>query len=169
MTNKILMYILMLITFLSTVAAVYFAFFYENESVLLPDYMPIEQDENVIVMEGEQNASKMDKKENGGSAAIFYDSDIIVYLGTGKIDMSYQNPGRSNAAAVLQLMIDDVVIAQSGSIQPGYKLEDMQLLDGIDLTKGGYHGIIKVGFYDLDTNEKSFVETKLAVEIKVVD
>lgn len=164
----LLILILILITMFSSCTAIYYAFFRQSETTMVPDYMPVEQDKEVRVIQGEETAPKMEASEGGGGAVIIFTTEVTVHKSTGIIEFMYQNPGRSLAAVVLQLEIDDVVIAQSGSIQPGYALTTMDLFEGINLQEGGYHGLLRVSFYDTETNEKSVMDTEIQANITVV-
>ena len=110
----------------------------------------------------------MEVPEDGGGAIVICDTEITAHLDTGKIDMDYRNPVSSASAVVLQLLIGDKVVSQSGSIYPGYKLQDMQLLENVKLQEGGYYGIIKIAFYDPNSGEKALVDTDIEVSVNVV-
>lgn len=168
MAKKYIIPVLAAITFISICVAVYFAFFYENKEVIAPDFMPVEQDEKADKIIGETDTSKMEKEEGGGSVTVICKDEAVISLGSGKISMFYQNPSRSNSAVVVQLLIGETVIAQSGSIRPGYELEEMEFLNNIELSVGGYNGSMKIFYYDEETNEKSIVESVVEAEIFVV-
>ena len=166
--KKFLIPVLMIITAVSVVVSVYFAVFYEAKDVVAPDFMPVEQDEKVDKIAGETDTSKMEKEEGGGSVTVICKDEAVLSIGSGKISMFYQNPSRSNSAVVVQLLIGETVVAQSGSIKPGYELEEMEFLNNIELSVGGYNGSMKIFYYDEETNEKSIVESVVEAEIFVV-
>ena len=70
---------------------------------------------------------------------------------------------------VLQLVVQDVVIAQSGTISPGKRVEKLDLLPDAAqrLSPGGYEGKFLVLFYQPDTHEKTIVNTEIPVQITV--
>lgn len=164
--TKTLIAILVSITLISASISVYLLLFYKNQTPIMPDYMPVEQDEYVIPLPSEPiEERKMDVSPGGGGAIILCDTAITAHLDSGKVDMFYQNPAASASAVVLQLWIGDTLIAQSGSIYPGYQLEDMYLLDKSLLQVGGYYGIVKVAFYDPESGEKALIDTDIEVSI----
>ncbi|MBP1575571.1 MAG: hypothetical protein J6C34_08170 [Oscillospiraceae bacterium] len=168
MIKKYAVPILMLVTMISLCVAAYFAFFYEVKEVVAPDFMPVEQDKNVDKIVMESDTSKMEKEEGGGAVTVICKDEAVLSLGSGKINMFYQNPSRSNSAVVVQLLIGETVIAQSGSIKPGYELSEMEFLNNIELSVGGYNGLLKIFYYDEVTNEKSIIESVVGAEIFVV-
>ncbi len=165
--KKYLIPVLMVITAVSVCVAVYFAVFYKGKEVISPDFMPVEQDKKVEKIVGEKDTSKMEKEEGGGAVTVICKDEAVLRLGTGKIEMYYQNPSRSTSAVVVQLIIGDTVIAQSGSIKPGYELDEMEFLDNTELSVGGYRGALKILYYDEETNEKSIVESVIEADIIV--
>lgn len=167
--TRIVIVLLMLITLLSLTLSAYMLLFHKPQRPIMPDYMPVEQDEHVSTIPPEYlEETKMDIPEGGGGAIIICDTEITAHLDTGKVDMLYRNPDSSASAVVLQLWIGDTLVAQSGSVYPGYQLEDMYLLDTSLLQEGGYRGIVKVAFYDPASCEKAIVDTDIEVAITVV-
>lgn len=62
------------------------------------------------------------------------------------------------------------VIAESGAIQPGYKLEDLRLVaqpNGATIPPGSYNAMVYLVFYDIKTNERAMLESQLPVVINV--
>ncbi|MFR6562092.1 MAG: hypothetical protein ACLUR5_08915 [Eubacterium ventriosum] len=81
------------------------------------------------------------------------------------------NPTKSNQDMVLQLVIDDVVILQSGRLEPGNRVSALNLLDGAEkkLATGGYDGKIVVLYYDRTSGEKAMVNTEIPVTVTVTE
>lgn len=69
----------------------------------------------------------------------------------------------------MQIVVQDTVIAQSGTISPGKLVEKLDLLQGSAdmLAPGGYNGEFKVLYYQPDTHEKTIVNTEIPVNITV--
>jgi len=64
------------------------------------------------------------------------------------------------------------VVAISGSIPPGYALDEMKLQplqDGTVLKKGEYKAIIYLVFYDIKTNEQAMLNSQLPVLLKIIE
>ena len=72
---------------------------------------------------------------------------------------------------VLQLVIDDVVIIQSGRLEPGNRVTTLNLLDGAEkrLAAGGYNGKFVVLYYDRASGEKAMVNTDIPVTVTVTE
>ncbi|MEG1578009.1 MAG: hypothetical protein RR336_04510, partial [Oscillospiraceae bacterium] len=63
-----------------------------------------------------------------------------------------------------------MVIAESGSIRPGYQLEDLQLVEqpnGAKIPAGDYNAMVYLVFYDINTNNRAMLESQLPVVISV--
>lgn len=63
-----------------------------------------------------------------------------------------------------------MVIAESGAIRPGYKLENLKLVtqdDGAVIPPGDYNAVVYLLFYDIETNERAMLESQLPVVISV--
>ena len=82
----------------------------------------------------------------------------------------FANPTKSNQDMVLCLVINDVVVLQSGRLTPGNKVSELNLIDGIEkrLDEGGYNGKFVVFYYDRTSGEKAMINTEIPVEVTVV-
>ena len=76
---------------------------------------------------------------------------------------------KSTHDIVLQIIIRDNVIAQSGSIAPGNQIKSLDLAENTDdiLTKGEYDGKFMVYYYDKQNGEKAVLNTEIPVNISV--
>ena len=72
---------------------------------------------------------------------------------------------------VLQLVIDDVVILQSGLLTPGNQVTTLSLLDGAEkrLADGGYDGKFVVLYYDRASGERAMINTEIPVSVTVTE
>ena len=72
---------------------------------------------------------------------------------------------------VLRLVIDDVVIFQTGRLIPGNKIHEVDLLKGMEkrLSAGGYDGKFVVLYYDRTSGELAMVNTEIPVTVTVTD
>lgn len=84
-------------------------------------------------------------------------------------ELYFVNPGKSNQDMVLQLVIQDEVVARSGKISPGKQVHKLELLEDAakKLQSGGYEGKFTVLYYQPDSGEKSIVNTEIPVNITV--
>ena len=79
------------------------------------------------------------------------------------------NPKTSNHDILIQVLIDDLLISESGMIKAGNQVEELSLRENIGerLISGKYEGIIRVYFYDCISSEKSLVDVTIPVVITV--
>jgi hypothetical protein len=99
---------------------------------------------------------------------------VYVYTSTRDCILNFVNPSGNTNNLVLELSIEDAdgnrtVIAKSGAILPGYRLQSMTLNEDVQLDAGSYSGYITLCPYDTSTNNKSMVETELPVSLVVSD
>ena len=137
-------------------------------TVLAPDYAPKEEEKNQTPIEGD-GGTKLDSPDGGGAVGLIYSKDIELDLGTKKASLMFGNPSRSNQDMVVQLVIQEEVILQSGRITPGNKVNSLALLKDAEkkLTKGGYDGKFVVLYYNQDTGEKAILKTEIPVTVTV--
>ncbi|SES85427.1 M26 family metallopeptidase [[Clostridium] polysaccharolyticum] len=63
-----------------------------------------------------------------------------------------------------------VIVAESGSIPPGFSLPSIplkKLPDGTELPKGTYHAIVYLSFYNIATNSEAMVHTQSPVTLVI--
>ena len=92
-------------------------------------------------------------------------------LGNASVELLFANPGRSNQDMVLQIVIRDQVILQSGRIEPGNQIAQLDLgADGAAmLSPGGYEGCFRVFYYDPVSGEKAIVSTEIPISVTVTE
>lgn len=166
--GRILIVLLLLVTAAAVCVTVWALFFRSEEKVLAPDYAPIEKEEHAETIENDTE-EKLDKPEGGGSVSLTYSDEISIDLSEKCANLYFANPGKSNQDMVVQLMIQDTVIVQSGTLAPGNQVSKLDLLDGAEkqLSAGGYEGKFVILFYDQDSREKAMVNTEIPVSITV--
>ena len=107
-------------------------------------------------------------------------SDKVSYsLSTGEIKLQFANPGSSNHALIIQLIVygdvdaqgkaQEYLLAESGILRPGYYVEQLTATpeEGVAMSTGVYSGVMRVLFYNEDTGEKAIVNTDIPVNIAV--
>lgn len=136
-----------------------------SQGLLPPDYPPTETDPNQESVSGD---ATVPSSSSGGSISISYTPTVIVDLSDKTVSFTYTNT-QSNQNAVAMLEIDGVLIAESATINPGNKISKMTLNDEAaeKLQLGGYDGYLVVGLYNMETGEKSMVDLRFVVEVKV--
>ena len=167
--EKIVMVALVLITVISLGITVCTLLSNKDKEILAPDYAKPELEENAEPF-GEQTIEKYEKPEQGGGTVdIIYEENITIDLPENKIYLMYGNPKVSNHDMIIQIIIKDMVVAESGMIQSGNRVTELSIKDGIKsrLTSGQYNGEIRAYFYDCVSAEKAQVDVKIPVMITV--
>lgn len=140
-------------------------------TVLVPDFAPEDKEPNAEkVPETGGETEKGEKPEGGNSAQLFWKDEAVVDLSDNTITFSYTNTAASHVASLLKIYAQDQLIAESGVIDPGYKLSTLTLLPGAKdkLAAGaGYNGVIRCYFYDEETGVKQFVDSEIKISITV--
>lgn len=169
--GQILIIILFVITLIAVGISVWAVCFRDNKpsdknADSLPDYAPrqIEQDALPLSENGDE---KMSVPEGGGAVSLTYSNEVALSLSSKSADIMFQNPGKSNQDIILQLDIDGKIIAESGRIIPGYKLDKLDDVDADMLEQGVYEGKFLVIYYDSVSGERAIVNTEIPVTITV--
>jgi len=139
-----------------------------NEEILAPDYAKPEIEENAEPFDN-QNAEPYEQIENGGAVDIIFGEDMEIDLSKDIISFSFGNPKKSNHDMLIQIVIQESLVAESGMIQPGNRVSVLNLHEDIKnkLIAGLYDGEIRVYLYDCVSAEKAMVDVKIPVTITV--
>lgn len=113
----------------------------------------------------------MQADEGGGAVSLSYGSNVSIILSNETAALLFANPAKSTKDMVVQVVIQDTVLVQSGRLTPGNQVTTLDLLEGAAdmLSPGGYEGKLVVLYYDEDSGEKSIVNTEIPVTISVVE
>ena len=109
----------------------------------------------------------MEQPPGGGAVNITYSNQVTISLSEQQGHLLMINPYRSNQSLSLELMSGEMMILQSGAILPGYQVESLPLLEGVDLSPGNYTGKFKIRFYDTQTGKQALLNTDIPVSITV--
>ena len=166
--RKKLIPILAVITVIALGVTVWALFFRESGPVLAPDYAPQEEEQHAETIPND-DGEKMEQPDGGGSVSLSYSREVTIALGEETAKLYFANPGKSNQDIVLQLVVQDQVILQSGTLKPGNQVTSLELLNGAAkmLSEGGYEGKFVVLYYHPETGEKAVVNTEIPVSITV--
>lgn len=166
--KKWLLLLLLLLIFLIAIGITIWALFFRSVPTLAPDYAP-RQEEQYAEDIGDSSDQKLTQAEGGGAVSLTYTTKVDIDLSDKHAALYFANPSKSNQDIVLQIVVQDVVIAQSGTISPGKKIEKLDLLKdaAAQLSPGGYNGEFVVLYYQPDTHEKTIVNTEIPVNITV--
>ena len=163
--------VLALITVVAVCITVWALFFRDSggQQVLTPDYAPQKQEQNAETIP-DDTGDKMAPPEGGGAVSLTYSNEVKIDISDKAAAVYFANPGKSNQDMVLQIVIQDTVILQSGTLSPGHQVKLLNLLEGAEemLQPGGYEGKFIVLYYDQTSGEKSMVNTEIPITINVV-
>lgn len=165
-----LLIIILIIGIVVCLAVTMWALFFRNtkDPGLAPDYAPGQTEPNATPVE--DDGSKLDVPEGGGGISIEYVSSVDIDLSDNKATFQYTHPAKSTQNIVLQIVVKDTVIAQSGLITPGNRLTELTLLDGAagKLSAGTYTDAqFKILSYDPQSGEKAMVDTVAQITVTV--
>ncbi len=137
-----------------------------QKTVISPDFAPIEKETYAETLDGE-NTEKLQQQEGGGAVSLTYSKDVTIDLANDTAEFLFQNPAKSNQNMVLQIVIHDTVVAQSGLIETGYGVKKLDLFKSVDLQVGEYEGKYNVLYYDAESGEKAILNTEIPISIVV--
>ena len=168
--SKYLILLLLLITLIAVGVTVWALFFRDTRPVLTPDYAPQETEAHAETIPGD-SGDKLEQPQGGGSVSLTYTKQVTIDLSDEKVSLLFANPGKSNQNMVLQIIIQDEIIVQSGTLTPGNQVTTLDLLDGAAkmLSAGIYEGKFNVLYYYQDTGEKAIVNTEIPITITVTE
>ena len=167
--SRLLILLLLLITVLAVCVTVWALFFKGPDVILTPDYAPQENEIHQTPIEGD-SGEKMEAEEGGGAVSLTYSTNVTIDLSDEAAILYFANPGKSVQDMVVQIVIQDQIIVQSGKLTPGNQVTALDLLDDAakKLSEGGYEGKFVVHYYDRTSGEKAMVNTEIPITITVV-
>ena len=159
---------LLLITIGAVCVTIWILFVRKPTNVLMPDYALMEIEKNAKEIPND-NEPKTDSGEAGGNVSLTYSNQLGIDLSDASVSLYFSNPSKSNHNIVLQIVIQDELLAQSGIILSGYQVTMLDLLEDsvLKLSPGGYDGKFVVLFYHPDSGEKAIVHTEIPIYITV--
>ena len=139
-----------------------------GRTTLSPDYAPVNEEKYAEDI-GDDGADKLKQTKGGGAVSLTYSTNVDINLDRKQATLFFANPSKSNQDMVLQIVVHDVVVAQSGTISPGKQVGKLDLLrsGARKLQAGGYDGKFVVLYYQPDTHEKTIVNTDIPIKITV--
>ena len=143
-------------------------FFGEDDApvVLPPDVAYQEKDPNIEPYPDSTGDPVQNVPEGGGMASFTCEAQLTVRLSEARVDLMFANPTRSQQNMVIEVLVDDQVIAQSGRIEPGYRVTSLPLIAKEQLTQGIYQATVRIYFYHPQTGEQK-VDTSVPVSVTV--
>ncbi len=167
----ILLLLLLLLLLLGSISVTVWAIWFRKpDTVITPDFAPQHVESHAESI-GDNGESKLEQPQGGGAVSLTYSREVTIDISDKKASLLFANPSKSNQDMVLQLVIGETVVIQSGRLEPGNQVTTLDLLDGVaeKLTAGGYEGKFVVLFYQPDTGEKAMLNTEIPVTITAQD
>lgn len=163
--------ILVLITALAVGVSIWALFFRDSEPPLAPDYAPREEEQNATPIEGDTGGEKLEAPQGGGAVSLTYSKEVGIDLSDKKVSLMFANPSKSTQDMVLQLVIQNSVVIQSGKLIPGNQVTALDLPEDAQkrLSPGGYDGKFAVLYYNRESGEKAMVNTEIPVTVTVTE
>ena len=168
--TKLLIILLALVTLAAICVTVWALFFRKPDVVLAPDYAPQETEANAEAIP-DDSGDKMDAPEGGGAVSLIYMTDVTIDLSDKSATLMFGNPQKSTQDMVVQIVVKDTVIAQSGKLTPGNRVTTLDLLaDAPKLGAGTYTSEnckFVVLYYNQESGEKAILNTEIPITVTV--
>ncbi len=142
-----------------------------DDSPIPPDYAPPSQEGGAEDI-GDDDEEKLEVKDEGGAVGLTYSDQITIDKSDKKATFRFDNPSRSHNNIVVQLLIGEMVVFETGTIAPGKRVTSMDVKDAVleqlmPTVTYTTDTKFRVYFYDPNTNERAMVDTKLPVSVTV--
>jgi hypothetical protein len=160
--------VLVLVTVTAVGITIWSLFFRKETTPIAPDYAPREEEVAAKPIPNEGD-TKLDAPENGSAVSLTYSDQVTLDLSEESATLMFANPSRSKQDMLLQIIVHDTIVVQSGRILPGNQVTELELLSGVveKLSPGGYDGSFIISFYDPESREKALVNTEIPITITV--
>ncbi len=165
--KQIIIIVLILLLLITIGITVWTLFFRDTTPVLAPDYAPQQTEENAEPIDDDTDGEKLQQQQGGGAVSLTYSKEVTIDLSDNVAKLLFANPYKSNQDMMLQIVIQDTVIVQSGLLTPGHQVTKLELFDNAKLSKGTYEGKFVVLYYQKDTGEKAMINTEIPLTITV--
>ena len=135
-----------------------------------PDYAPMDEEPNAETIPHNTD-DKMEQPEGGGAVSLIYTAAATVDLSEGKVSLLFGNPQKSNQDVVVQIVVKDQIILQSGRLTPGHRVTTLDLPKDAPLLGAGTYDEenckFVVLYYDPVTGEKAILRTEIPITVTV--
>lgn len=126
-----------------------------------------EEDSNSSIVKVE---SEDDDAEGTVDASLKYAGYVTLETEENLITLNFTNPKKSKKSFSLEIIAkidgEDVVLAKTAKIRPGYKINSVKYDLDRTIEKGTYEGNFVVHFYD-DADKEEIVNSKIAIKVYV--
>ena len=142
----------------------------KNSAPIAPDFAPSNTERHAEPI-GDDDSKKLDAPKGGGAVSLTFSKEVRISLSDKKATLMFANPGKSTQDMVIQVVVKDVVIIQSGRILPGNRATTLDLLKNAakQFSPGGYDGKFVLAFYDRESGEKAMINTEIPITVTVTN
>ena len=140
-----------------------------TQGILAPDYTSRPIDPGADPIPGDSGT----KIEIGdcieGEVNLIYSDNVIIDLSSKKVTLNFQNPSRSTSDIIVQVVIQDTLIAESGVVQAGFKISQIDLAADAQskLAPGIYEGKFTFHIYNPETGDRAMVNVESPITVDV--
>ena len=140
-----------------------------SQGILTPDFPLPTEDPNLFPLPHESGIEVTPPSAGGGAVNLRFYGEVNVDLSENLMALVFKNPDVSNRHVVVQVVIQDKVIAQSGAVPMGFELKVIPLADGARdiLAPGMYKGMSYFHLYNPETGEKDIITVNSEVTVRV--
>ena len=103
-------------------------------------------------------------------ASLQYSGYVTLLSEEDLITLNFTNPARSKKTLSLEIVAnidgEDIILAKSDKIKPGYKIDSIKYEPSRQIEKGNYKGYFLIHFYG-DNDKEEIVNSRVAINIYV--
>lgn len=117
----------------------------------------------------ESSVDSTPKKSGGGVADINFAGEVSIFLADKTAKLRFGNGEKSTVDVIVQIVVEEQILAQSKKITPGYEIQQLALAEGAEtlLSAGNCEGCLRFYSYDRETGAKTPVWSDMPVTIAV--
>lgn len=151
-----------------TIWAVFFRT--SGDPVATPDYTSKDFDTTQDLISGDNNI-KLGAHAGSGAINATLCTEANVSLSDKTVTLSYANPSASTQNVMLLIRVQDLLVAKSNLIAPGYMAMELKLEEkaAAMLSEGQYRAELVICVYDPDSNEKAAAEANYEITLNVTE
>lgn len=167
--TTVIIILLSLIT-VSSVGVTVWTLWFRDSGDTAPDYAPEEEEPNAESIPDDTD-EKPDQPEGGGTVSLVYAETVTIDLTDRQAVLLFSNPQKSNRDMVIQLVIQDRLVLQSGRLTPGHRVTALDLPEDAPALEPGTYGDesckLVVLYYDPTSGERDILRTEIPLTVTV--
>lgn len=144
-----------------------------SSSILIPDIAPeqLEKYAELIDPSTPEGQAETATSSDDHNASIFYSDEFFLFPEESFLHVLIADPASSQQDIVVQILVQDTLLARSDLLEPGYQMQRIDLLPGIleKLSPGRYNAVLNVLYYDHTTKEKTDMNISIDASLIVLE